>query len=62
VPFPQLRVLGFLADDGVLHDGVAEVIDDRRDGEDAAQSLVQTFVRNALLWLRVRALRRTQCS
>jgi putative SOS response-associated peptidase YedK len=37
VPLPQLRVLGLLADDGVLHDGVAEVIHHRRDGEDAAQ-------------------------
>jgi hypothetical protein len=24
VPFPQLRVIGLLADDGVLNDGVAE--------------------------------------
>jgi hypothetical protein len=40
VPFPQLRVLGFLADDRILHDGVAEVIYHRRYGEDAAQSLV----------------------
>jgi hypothetical protein len=40
VPFLQLRVLGLLADDGVLHDGVAEVIHHRRDGEDAAQPLV----------------------
>ena len=44
VPFPQLRVLGLLADDGVLHDGVAEVIHHRRDGEDAAQPLVQAFL------------------
>jgi hypothetical protein len=36
VPFPQLRVFGLLADDGVLHDGVAEVIHHRGDGEDAA--------------------------
>jgi hypothetical protein len=28
-----------LADHGVLHDGVAEVIHYRRDGEDAAQPL-----------------------
>ena len=33
VPFPQLRVLGLLADDGILHDGVAEVIDHRGDGD-----------------------------
>jgi hypothetical protein len=35
VPFQQLRVLGLLADDWVLHNGVAEVVDHRRDGEDA---------------------------
>ena len=44
VPFPQLRVLRLLADDGVLHDGVAEVIHHRCDGEDAAQPLVQTVL------------------
>ena len=33
VPFPQPRVLGFLADDRVLHNGVAEVIHHCRDGE-----------------------------
>jgi hypothetical protein len=43
VPFPQLRVLGLLTDNRVFHDGVAEVIHYRRDGEDAAQPLVQTF-------------------
>lgn len=43
VPFSQLRILGLLTDDGVLHDGVAEVIHDRRDGENAAQPLIQTF-------------------
>ena len=32
--------LDFSADDGVLHDGVAEVIHHRRDGEDAPQPLV----------------------
>ena len=45
VPFPQPWVLGLLADDRVLHDGIAEVIDHRRDGEDAAEPLVQTFLR-----------------
>ena len=44
VPFPQLRVLGLLADDGVLNDGIAEVIHHRCDGEDAAQPLVQSFL------------------
>jgi hypothetical protein len=57
VPCSQLRVLGLLADDGVLHDGVAEVIHHRRDGEDAAQPLVQTFLRHGLLGLRVRVIR-----
>lgn len=52
VPLPQLRVLGLLADDGVLHD-VAEVIHHRRDGEDAAQPFVQTFLRHGLVGLRV---------
>ncbi|MBZ0149627.1 MAG: hypothetical protein K8F62_19090, partial [Pseudorhodoplanes sp.] len=46
--FPQLRILRLLADDWVLHDSIAEVIHHRRDGEDAAQSLVQTFLRR---WL-----------
>src|SRR5829696_1358158 len=46
VPVPQRRVLGLLADDGVLHDGVAEVIHYRRDGEDTPEPLVQT-----VLWL-----------
>jgi hypothetical protein len=46
VPFPQLRVLGLLAHDRVLHDGIAEVIHYRRDGENAAQSLIQTFLRH----------------
>jgi hypothetical protein len=49
VPFPQLTVFGVLADDRVLDDGVAEVINDRRDGENAAQSLIQSFFRGAFL-------------
>src|SRR5215203_2786297 len=53
MPFPQLRVLGLLADDRVLHDGVTEVIHHRRDGEDAAQTLVQSFLRRGLLGLGV---------
>jgi hypothetical protein len=36
VPFPQLRVLGLLTDNRVFHDRVAEVINHRCDGEDAA--------------------------
>ena len=47
------RVLRPLADDRVLHDGVAEVIDHRRDGEDAAEPLVQALVRRGLLGLGV---------
>ena len=41
VPFLQLRVLGLLAHDRILHDRVAEVVHDRRDGEDAPQPFVQ---------------------
>ena len=51
VPFRQPRVLGLLPDDGVLHDGIAEVIDHRRDGEDTSQPLVQAFFRRRLLRL-----------
>ena len=43
VPFRQPRVLGLLPDDGVLHDGIAEVIDHRRDGEDTAQPPYRLF-------------------
>jgi hypothetical protein len=52
--------LGLLADHGVLHDGVAEVIHYRRDGEDAAQPLIQTFLRHGLLGVRVRVIRGRQ--
>jgi hypothetical protein len=38
--------VGRLTDDGVLHDSVAEVIDYRRNGEDATQPFVQTFLRH----------------
>ena len=44
MPFAEGRVPGSLADDRVLHDGIAEVVDDRRDGEDPAESLVKTLV------------------
>src|SRR5215204_1418471 len=51
VPFPQLRVVGVLTRDGILHHGVAEVIHHGRDGEDATQPLVQTFVTSlSLFW------------
>lgn len=46
---PQLRVLGLLADDWVLHDGVTEVIHHRRDGEDAAQRSCKLF--SGVVWL-----------
>src|SRR5262245_42352119 len=52
VPVLQLRVLGPLANDGVFHNRIAEVVDDCCDGEDAAQPLVQTFLRRGLLGLR----------
>ena len=51
MPIPQLRVLGLLTDDWVFHDGVAEVIHYRCDGENAAQPLVQTFLGRGLLGL-----------
>src|SRR4029078_12872400 len=37
--------LDFCPTMGVLHDGIAEGIDHRRDGEDASQPLVQAFFR-----------------
>ena len=43
MPFPQLGVLGLLADDGILHDGVAEVIDDRGDGKNSARRSYRLF-------------------
>ena len=43
VPFPQLRVLGLLADDWVLYDVVAEVVHHRGYCEDAAEPFVQGF-------------------
>ena len=60
MPFPQLRVLGLLADDRVFHDRVAEVIHHRRDGEDTPQPLIQTFLRRGLLSLRGRGIRPRQ--
>jgi hypothetical protein len=62
VPFLQLRVLGILADDGVLHYGVAEVVHHRRDGEDTTQPFVPTFLRYGLLGLSVRVIRSRQYS
>src|SRR5438477_9871185 len=53
VPFPQLWILGFLTYDGIPHDGVAEVIHHCRDGEDAAQPLIETLLGRWLLCLRV---------
>jgi hypothetical protein len=41
------------ADDGVLHDCVAELVHYRCDGEDATQPFVQTFLRHGLRGLRV---------
>lgn len=60
MPFPQPRVLGLLADDRVLYDGVAEVIHHRRDGKDAPQPFVQIFIRRGLRGLRVRVIRARQ--
>ena len=41
VPFAEGRVVGALTDDRVLHDRITEVVDDRRDGEYATESVVQ---------------------
>src|SRR5437870_3350494 len=41
VPFAQLWVLRCLADDRVLNDRIAEVIDDRRYRKDAAEAFVK---------------------
>src|SRR4029077_15622271 len=49
--------VGRLTDDGVLHDSVAEVIDYRRNGEDATPLSVQTFLRHGLLGLRMPVIR-----
>ena len=62
VPFRQPRVLGLLPDDGILHDGIAEVIDHRRDGEDASQPLVQTFLGMVCLACACVLIRRRQNS
>jgi hypothetical protein len=42
VPLPELGVLRSLADDWVLHDSVAEVVNYGSDGESATEPLVQT--------------------
>src|SRR5947209_15785658 len=62
VPFPQLGILGALADDRILHDGVAEVIHHRGDSEDASQPFVETFLRRTLFGLGIRLLRLRQYS
>jgi hypothetical protein len=56
VPFAQVPVFGFLAHDGVPHDGVAEMIDHRRDGKNTAKPLVKTFLSCRLFGLRVRVV------
>src|SRR5439155_12204517 len=42
VPFPELGVFRVLADDRVLHDRVAELVNHCCDGECAAEPFVQT--------------------
>ena len=42
VPLPELRVGRLLTDDRVVHDRVAEMVDDRGDGERATESIVET--------------------
>ena len=41
VPLTEGGVLRLLTDDRVLHDGVAEVVDDGGDGEDATEPFVE---------------------
>src|SRR5207247_7947278 len=49
VPIPQCRVLRLLADDRVLHDGLAEMIDNGCDRKHAAEPLVQALLRHSSL-------------
>jgi hypothetical protein len=44
VPLAQGGILGLLPDDRVLHDGVAEVVDDRGDGEYPTESFVEALL------------------
>jgi hypothetical protein len=48
VPLPEGRVLRSLADDRVLHDSVAEVVDHCCDGECATEPVVKTRFRQFL--------------
>jgi hypothetical protein len=41
VPFAESRICRLLTNDRVFHDGIAEVVDDRRDRKCATESLVQ---------------------
>src|SRR6188472_3041472 len=49
VPLPELWVLRLLADDRVLDDCVAEVIDHCCDGKRATEPVVKTLVRHLCL-------------
>src|SRR5688572_8278193 len=49
VPFPERRVLRCLADNGVLHDRVAEVVNHGCDGEGATEPFIQTRLRHGSL-------------
>ena len=46
VPLAESRVFRLLADDRVLDDRIAEMVDHRCDREDAAEPLVQTCIRH----------------
>jgi hypothetical protein len=48
VPLPQFGVLRVLADDRVLHESVAEVVDHSRDGECATETVVKSWFRHGL--------------
>ena len=43
VPFPERRVLGGLSDNRVLHNCVAEVVNNRGNCENATEPIVETF-------------------
>ena len=49
MPLTKLGVLRSLADNGVLDEGIAEVVDHRGDGEHATQSFIQARLRHIVL-------------
>src|SRR5262245_42971135 len=51
MPLSKLRVLGFLADDRVLDQGVTEVVDHGSEGEHPTQTVVQARLSHLLFLL-----------